>query len=206
MVDANRFRWSLSRTPTDEISNDRGELFNGVFVRIAQVHRFGIVTVHQRDQTVDEIAYVLERTRLFTISVNLNKAHDLSLARMRVCERSYGNRFVLQRLQDEIAHDAPIIHMHSRSIRVENASDAHGDAFLEEAPCVAFLWCSASNLLCVSIAHCLAHALRFVVARSWTEGVHVAEVRLFLRMNFRITVDFAGRGEQEASADTARQT
>lgn len=44
---------------------------------------------------------------------------------------AYGERFSLQRLQDEVADDSSVVHVHSGAKRVEDSGHSHLHSFLE---------------------------------------------------------------------------
>mmetsp|Transcript_53738 Transcript_53738/g.92436 ORF Transcript_53738/g.92436 Transcript_53738/m.92436 type:complete len:322 (-) Transcript_53738:200-1165(-) len=96
-----------------------------------------------------------------------------------------GEGLPLQGLDDEVGHHAAVVGVHARAERVEDARHAHLHLLLR----------------LVRVHHCLRHALAFVVARAWADGVHVAPVRLGLRVHFGVPVDLRGRGEQDARLD-----
>mmetsp|Transcript_7528 Transcript_7528/g.9355 ORF Transcript_7528/g.9355 Transcript_7528/m.9355 type:complete len:210 (-) Transcript_7528:710-1339(-) len=81
--------------------------------------------------------------------------------------------FTLECLNDEVAHDSTIVWMHSRSEGVEDPSNPDVDVLL-------FL---------VRVHHRLSHALPFVIARPWTNRVHISPVRLGLRVNLWVSID-----------------
>jgi hypothetical protein len=70
-------------------------------------------------------------------------------------------------LDDEVAHNAAVANVHAWAKRVEDAGDAHLHAFL----------------VLVRVAHGLRDALALVVARPRAKRVHVAPVRLRLRVH-----------------------
>jgi hypothetical protein len=85
---------------------------NGALLRVAQVKRSAThVAVHQSDQPVDQVIHVLEGPRLLSITIN-------------------GDGLALQRLDNKVADDAPVVRMHTRSESVEDASDAHINVLL----------------------------------------------------------------------------
>lgn len=43
---------------------------DGVFIRVAEIDRLGVVSIHQSDQPLHQIVHVLERTGLFASAVN----------------------------------------------------------------------------------------------------------------------------------------
>mmetsp|Transcript_21878 Transcript_21878/g.62354 ORF Transcript_21878/g.62354 Transcript_21878/m.62354 type:complete len:201 (-) Transcript_21878:343-945(-) len=89
----------------------RGEILDVEFFRIAKVHGLVVVAVHERMQSIDEVADVLEGSRLFAVTVN-------------------GNILVLQGLDDEVGHHSSIVGMHAWSERVEDSCNPHRDVVL----------------------------------------------------------------------------
>ena len=43
---------------------------DSVFIRVAEIHWLGVVSIHQSDQSLHQIIHVLERTGLFASAVN----------------------------------------------------------------------------------------------------------------------------------------
>ena len=114
--------------------------------------------------------------------------HVAEAARLRAVavER---DRLVAQRLHDEVRHDAPVARTHARAVRVEDAHDARVDAV--EAV--------------IRHRQRLGEALGLVVHAARADGVHVAPVRLGLRVHERIAVHLARGREEEARALLLRQ-
>ena len=113
---------------TNEFAYFERELFDGVFIWIAKVHRHGVVTVHQGNETVHEVADVLERTRLFAMPVDLDAREKECWPDSRMAPYCHG--FVLQCLQDEITDHTAVVHVHARAVSVEDARDANIDLLL----------------------------------------------------------------------------
>ena len=90
-------------------------------------------------------------------------------------------RLVAQGLQDEVGDDAPILRVHPRPIGVEDAHQPHVHA----------------ELAAVFQGQGLGRALAFVVATAHAQRVDVAPVALRLRVDLRVAIDFAGRGDEE---------
>mmetsp|Transcript_11895 Transcript_11895/g.27602 ORF Transcript_11895/g.27602 Transcript_11895/m.27602 type:complete len:318 (-) Transcript_11895:573-1526(-) len=140
-----------------EFVDHRREVLNGILIGVAEVHGHVIVAIHQLHEPVDEVVDVLERARLRALAVD-------------------GHRLALQRLNDEVAHDAPIVRVHARAESVEDAGNSHVNPLL----------------LLVRVHHRLRHAFALVIARTRTNRVHVTPVRLRLRVDLRIAVDLRG--------------
>mmetsp|Transcript_39193 Transcript_39193/g.117845 ORF Transcript_39193/g.117845 Transcript_39193/m.117845 type:complete len:253 (+) Transcript_39193:463-1221(+) len=87
------------------------EVLDRIFIRVAQIDRQVIVTIHQLVQAIDQIRNVLERARLLACPVN-------------------SNVLILQSLDDEIGHDTSVVGMHPRSECVEDASNTNLDIVL----------------------------------------------------------------------------
>ena len=88
-----------------------------------------------------------------------------------------GNRSAAQRLHDKIRHHPTIILQHTRAVGVE---DPRNFDF------------KRVNAMIVE-KQGFRGALPFVITGSWTDWIDVADIAFRLRMNFRITIDFAGR-------------
>src|SRR6202012_775084 len=99
-------------------------------------------------------------------------------------------RIALQRLDNEVRHDAPIVRMHARAVGVEDARDA--DAQLVLAVIIEEQGRGA--------------ALAFVVASARTDRVDVAAIILGLRMDRRIAIDLGGRGLEYLRAHALGET
>ncbi|RUS83428.1 hypothetical protein EGW08_008800, partial [Elysia chlorotica] len=95
----------------DKGANNASKLHDAVLVWVSQVHWLRVVGVHQGQETVHQIADVLERPHK-TISY------------------SYRDGFVLQSLQDKVADHSAIVHVHSRTECVENTSNSNFHIFL----------------------------------------------------------------------------
>ena len=93
------------------VSDLLGEVDDREFVRITQIHRLANVRVHQRDQSGHQIANVLKRSRLLTITVD-------------------GDRLVSKCLRYEIAHNSPVQNVHSRTVSVEDSGHRDPDVLL----------------------------------------------------------------------------
>ena len=93
----------------------------------------------------------------------------------------YRERLAFERLAEERGDGAPVVPAHPRSVGVEDARDAGVDPLLAV----------------VRHRERLGVALRFVVDPAGADRVHVAPVRLGLRVHLRVAVDLARGGEQE---------
>ena len=70
-----------------------------------------MIAVHERDESLDEVADVLERAGLGAVAV-------------------YGHRGTLDGLLDEVGDDAAVVEGHAGSVGVEDARDANLEAVL----------------------------------------------------------------------------
>src|SRR5690606_21305894 len=95
-----------------------------------------------------------------------------------------GDGFALERLDDEVADHSAIVGVHARSISVEDTHDL--DLQLMLAPVVE--------------EQRLGAALALVVAAANTNRIHSAPITFGLGMDFRIAVDLAGAGLEDARA------
>eukprot|EP00825_Cyclidium_porcatum_P046001 TRINITY_DN7135_c0_g1_i18.p2 TRINITY_DN7135_c0_g1~~TRINITY_DN7135_c0_g1_i18.p2 ORF type:complete len:288 (+),score=22.95 TRINITY_DN7135_c0_g1_i18:614-1477(+) len=100
-----------------------------------------------------------------------------------------GDGFALEGLNDEVGNDAAIVGMHARPVGVEDA----GDADIELV------------LAVIIEEQGFGTTLAFVVAATRADGVDVAPVTFALRMDGRVAVDLAGRGLEDARAQTLGQ-
>mmetsp|Transcript_11584 Transcript_11584/g.32911 ORF Transcript_11584/g.32911 Transcript_11584/m.32911 type:complete len:279 (+) Transcript_11584:1155-1991(+) len=82
------------------------KVLDGVLVRIAEVDRAVVLSVHELVQTIDKVRHILEGPSLLAIAVD-------------------GNILVLQGLDDEVRDDSTIVGVHSRSERVEDTGDTN---------------------------------------------------------------------------------
>jgi len=83
-----------------------GELEDGKLVTVTNVDGSGLGTVHEQDQTIDQIMDVLERSSLRTITVD-------------------GHVFTLQSLNDKVGNDSSIVWVHPGTKSVEDSSDSN---------------------------------------------------------------------------------
>jgi hypothetical protein len=148
-----------------------GEFLDGEFMRGTNVDRSGLGTVHEQDQTVDQVVNVLEGSGLGTVTVN-------------------GHVFTLQGLDDEVGDDSTIVRVHSGTKGVEDSGDSDVDTVLS----------------LVTVGQGLGDSLAFVVTSSDTDGVDVAPVFFSLGVDFRVTVDFGGGGDQESGLGSLGET
>lgn len=87
-------------------SDSLGELEDGELVTVTDVDRSGLGTVHEQDQTINQIVDVLERSSLGSITVN---SHILTL----------------EGLDDEVGNDSTIVWVHSWTESVEDTCDTN---------------------------------------------------------------------------------
>src|SRR2546423_6409930 len=99
------------------------------------------------------------------------------------------DRRALERLAHERRHGAPVVRAHARAVGVEDPDDRGVDALLAV----------------VGHRERLRVALRLVVDAARPDGVDVPPVALRLRMDERVAVHLARRGEQEARALVLRE-
>ena len=101
----------------------------------------------------------------------------------------HGQRLVRERLANEGRNRAPVVRAHARPVGVEDPDDARVDALLAV----------------VGHRQRLGVALRLVVDAARADRVHVPPVGLRLRVDQRVAVDLARRGEQEPRALPLRE-
>lgn len=92
---------------------DIGKLSDCLLHRITQIDWLCIIGSHQCDQSIDQIGDILERSCLLAIAIDRDG-------------------FVPQCLQYEIGDNTPIVHMHSRSVGVEDTCHTHLHLFLKQ--------------------------------------------------------------------------
>ncbi|MNE60853.1 hypothetical protein D3C80_1560260 [compost metagenome] len=100
-----------------------------------------------------------------------------------------GDVLILQRLDDEVRHNAPVITTHARSVSVEDAANL--DIYAKTAVII------EKQRLCA--------ALSFVIAGPWTDRVDVAEIGFRLRIDMGVAINFRCRGLDDRCAGTTRQ-
>ena len=100
-----------------------------------------------------------------------------------------GERLLLHRLADEGRDRATVVGAHPRAVGVEDPDDRRVHALLAV----------------VGHRQRLGVALRLVVHAARADRVHVAPVRLRLRVHLRVAVDLARRRQQEARALELRE-
>ena len=93
-------------------------------------------------------------------------------------------------LHDEVGNDTTVVGVHAWAVGVEDAHDADVDAVL------AFVVHEKS----------FGAAFAFVVARTDADGIDVAPIVFFLRMNQRIAVDFRSGGLENAGLGASGKT
>ena len=100
-----------------ELLDQVRKVLHGVLVGVTQIHRLRVVAVHEADQALHQVVHVLEGASLLPVAVN----RDV---------------LVLQCLDDEVAHDATVVGVHSRAEGVEDARhpDLHSGLALVGIP------------------------------------------------------------------------
>jgi hypothetical protein len=78
---------------------------------VTNVDGSGLGTVHEQDQTIDQIVDVLERSSLGTITVN-------------------SHVFTLESLDDKVGNDSSVVWVHSWTESVENSSNSNINTIL----------------------------------------------------------------------------
>jgi hypothetical protein len=111
----------------------------------------------------------------------LDQVGDVAEAARLAAAAVHGDRLVGDRLAQERRHGAAVEGAHARAVRVEDAHDRGVDALLAV----------------VRHRHRLGVALGLVVDAARADRVDVAPVLLGLRVDLRVAVDLARRGEQE---------
>lgn len=148
-----------------------GEFLDGELVRGTNVDRSGLGTIHEQDQTVNQIVDVLERPGLGTVTVD-------------------GHVFTLQGLDDKVGDNSTIVRVHSGTEGVEDSGNSDVDAILS----------------LVTVGQGLGDSLAFIVTSSDTDGVDVTPVFFSLGVDFRVTVDLGGGGDQESGLGSLGET
>mmetsp|Transcript_12336 Transcript_12336/g.31881 ORF Transcript_12336/g.31881 Transcript_12336/m.31881 type:complete len:224 (-) Transcript_12336:663-1334(-) len=82
------------------------KLFDRVLVRVAEVARLVVVRVHELEEALDKVVYVLEGARGLAVPVD-------------------GDVLALEGLDDEVGHHTPVVRVHARPEGVENPRDAN---------------------------------------------------------------------------------
>src|SRR5919197_314139 len=100
-----------------------------------------------------------------------------------------GDRLALERLPHERRDGAPVVRAHTRSVGVEDPDDAGVDALMAV----------------VGHRERLRVPLRLVVDAARPDGIDVSPIALRLRMDERVAIDLARRGEEEACPLVLRQ-
>jgi len=77
----------------DDITHELGKLTNGKLVTIADINRPRLVRVHERNETIDKIMYVLKGPGLLAVSVD-------------------SHVFAFEGLDDEVGDDTSIVWVH----------------------------------------------------------------------------------------------
>lgn len=101
------------RLSSRDLDHLLGELEHRKLAGVADVDRSGKVRprVHHEHERVDEVVDVAERPRLLAVAVD-------------------GDILAPKGLHDEVAHDAPVVRVHARAVRVEYAHDLDLDRVL----------------------------------------------------------------------------
>ena len=105
------------------------KVLDGVLFWVAKINGLVIGSIHQGIQSLDQISDVLKTTSLRSISINRHG-------------------FVLQCLNDKIAHNPPIIGMHPGSKSVEDPRHPHIHVIL----------------IAIAVHHSLGHTFALIVA------------------------------------------
>jgi len=92
-------------------SDGLGELKDSEFITVTDVDGSGLGTVHEQDQTIDQIVDVLERSSLRTITVN-------------------SHVFTLESLDDEVGDNSSVVWVHSWTESVEDSGNSDIDTIL----------------------------------------------------------------------------
>lgn len=92
-------------------SDSLGKLEDGELVGRTNVDGSGLVTVHEEDQTIDQIVNVLEGSGLVSVTVD-------------------GHVLTLEGLDDEVGNDSTIVRVHSGTESVEDSGNPNLDVVL----------------------------------------------------------------------------
>lgn len=92
-------------------SDGLGELEDGELVTVTDVDGSGLGTVHEENETVDQVVDVLERSGLRTVTVD-------------------SHVFTLESLDDEVGDDSAVVRVHSGTEGVEDTCDSDVDTVL----------------------------------------------------------------------------
>lgn len=120
-VKVNHFGCARPADLLDELDGKMCKVLDGEFLGVAEIDRLGVVAVHERNETINEVRHVLKRARRVAIAVD-------------------GKVFVFERLQDEIGNYAAVVPVHTRAICVEYPRNTHINiilAFITVAECLA---------------------------------------------------------------------
>ena len=101
-----------------------------------------------------------------------------------------GDVLAAQRLDDEVAHHPAVVRMHARAVGVEDADDLDVEVVLAV----------------IVEEQGFGAAFALVVAAADADGIDPAPVAFRLRMHFRVAVDLAGGGLQDARLQPLGQT
>lgn len=97
--------------PSSTHSDSLGKVDDGKLVRRANVDGAGFGTVHKKDQSIDQVVDVLERSGLLAVTVN---SHILTL----------------ERLDDKVRDNSAVVRVHSGTECVEDTSNTDLDIVL----------------------------------------------------------------------------
>jgi hypothetical protein len=100
-----------SSCPWATHSDGLGKLQDGKLVAGTNVDRSGLVTVHEEDETINEIVDVLERSGLLSVTVD-------------------GHVLTLEGLDDEVGDDSTVVRVHSGTESVEDSGHSDLDVVL----------------------------------------------------------------------------
>ena len=140
-----------------------GQFTDRELIGITKIDRPGSVAIHQAEQTVDQIIDIAEGTALAAVAIK-------------------GDRLTAQGLDDEIAHHAPIVRKHARTVGVEDARNTD---------------LTAMQTLVVKTEG-FRDALSLVITGANSSRIDAATVILMLRMNLRVAIHLTCGGEQQA--------
>jgi hypothetical protein len=101
-----------------------------------------------------------------------------------------GHVFTLQGLNDKVGDNSTVVRVHSGTESVEDSGNSDIDTVLS----------------LVTVGQGLGNSLTLVVTGSDTDRVDVTPVFFGLGVDFRVTVDFGSRGDQESGLDSLGET
>lgn len=146
-----------------------------------------VVIRHQSNQTRNEIVNKLKGSSLVAIPVD-------------------GDVFVLESLNDEIAHHSSVVGVHARAKCIEDSgdSDINIGLLLIGIP-VKVEEVAGEGMVRIenrerSLHHRFCDTFPFVVTSSRADWVHIAPVSLLLGMDFWIAIHLGGGGEEDSGS------